>query len=128
MHQRQIRIRTLLSIVAILATGMGVYRSMRGRLDYCQEWSDNYDDWANSLERKAFWDGHLIGSIGMGPGWAVVAATKVAAAEHRAKAAEFRSAAWRLWRRPPYEPPRQPGPVLLPRLPCPEDLGLVAPP
>jgi hypothetical protein len=126
MHRLRIRVRTLLLIVLVLASGMGAYRSMRIRLDYCREGSVRYDCSGYSLESKAFWDARLRGSLGIGPGWEEIQATKDAAAEDLAIAARFRSAAWRLWLRPPYLPPSSPVPNF-PLLQCPEDDGVGLP-
>ncbi len=117
-------VRRLMVAVAVVAMGMVAYRSMQIRLAYCREWSDQYKGFASSLEREAFWDGHAIAKLGAGPvrNWDAVRAKKATAAEHRARAAEFRDAAWRFWRRPPYEPPARVGPPL-PLLRCPEDDG-----
>jgi hypothetical protein len=119
-------VRRLMVTVAFLAMGMVSYRSMQIRLAYCREWSDNYEGLASTLESKAFWDAYAFGSIGVGPGWDVVRATKATAALHRARAAEFRVGAWRFWRQLPYEPPERARP-LLPPLQCPDDDGLVLP-
>jgi hypothetical protein len=91
----------------ILAMSMDACRSMQIRLAYCRERADDYDCWAASLEQKAFWDGHAFGSVGLGPVWDVITATKVTAAGYRERAAIFRAVAWRVWLRPPLSLPSE---------------------
>lgn len=106
MRRFQLRTRTALLGVAVLALGMGLGRSMYGRVTHCRERAEHYDIRANSMESQARMTRMAAGTWGDRWLWEEARRCDQTAMEHRELATWYRAAAWRPWHRlPPAERP-----------------------
>jgi hypothetical protein len=119
MIRLRFRIRTTLFGVVALAVGFGAYRMMHDRFAYCRERAYYHEAGANTVDLQAKQLAQLCGTLGW-PAWETVRSYKERAAEERAWASWFRTAAWRPWRRLPVESADNPRSMLA-NLRCPDD-------